>query len=71
MKDPALKKRKSLKPVFGHLREKLWDIHSAVQQMAVRGLGRVVSGAPVKVKLTLQPPAEKILVKSCTGLKRD
>ncbi|CAM4679490.1 unnamed protein product [Caretta caretta] len=50
MSDPMLREKKFLKPVLHILEEKSQDRNSIVRQMAVRGLGNLVYGAPEKVK---------------------
>ncbi|CAM5169447.1 unnamed protein product [Eretmochelys imbricata] len=50
MSDPMLREKKFLKPVLHILEEKSHDKNSIVRQMAVRGLGNLVYGAPEKVK---------------------
>ncbi|CAM4604213.1 unnamed protein product [Lepidochelys kempii] len=50
MSDPMLREKKFLKPVLHILEEKSHDRNSIVQQMAVRGLGNLVYGAPEKLK---------------------
>ncbi|CAM5116895.1 unnamed protein product [Natator depressus] len=50
MSDPMLREKKFLKPVLHILEEKSHDRNSIVRQMAVRGLGNLVYGAPEKVK---------------------
>uniref|UniRef100_A0A8C8REZ8 Maestro/Maestro-like HEAT-repeats domain-containing protein n=1 Tax=Pelusios castaneus TaxID=367368 RepID=A0A8C8REZ8_9SAUR len=50
MSDPLLWEKKFLKSVLGILEAKSHDSNSIVQQMAVRGLGNIVYGAPEKVK---------------------
>ncbi|CAM4332181.1 unnamed protein product, partial [Lepidochelys kempii] len=50
MSDPMLREKKFLKPVLHILEERSHDRNSIVRQMAVRGLGNVVYGAPEKVK---------------------
>ncbi|CAM5117526.1 unnamed protein product [Natator depressus] len=50
MSDPMLREKKFLKPVLHILEEKFHDRNSIVRQMAVRGLGNLVYGAPEKVK---------------------
>ncbi|CAM4316098.1 unnamed protein product, partial [Lepidochelys kempii] len=48
MSDPMLREKKFLKPVLHILEEKSHDRNSIVRQMAVRGLGNLVYGAPEK-----------------------
>ncbi|CAM4678599.1 unnamed protein product [Caretta caretta] len=50
MSDPMLREKKFLKPVLNILEEKSHDRNSIVRQMAVRGLGNLVYGAPEKLK---------------------
>ncbi|CAM5169223.1 unnamed protein product [Eretmochelys imbricata] len=50
MSDPMLREKKLLKPILHILEEKSYDRNSIVRQMAVRGLGNLVYGAPEKVK---------------------
>ncbi|CAM4604234.1 unnamed protein product [Lepidochelys kempii] len=50
MSDPMLREKKFLKPVLHILEEKSHDRNSIVRQMAVRGLGNLVYGAPEKLK---------------------
>ncbi|CAM4719908.1 unnamed protein product [Caretta caretta] len=50
MSDPMLREKKFLKPVLRILEERSHDRNSIVRQMAVRGLGNLVYGAPEKVK---------------------
>ncbi|CAM5169144.1 unnamed protein product [Eretmochelys imbricata] len=50
MSDPMLREKKFLKPILHSLEEKSHDRNSIVRQMAVRGLGNLVYGAPEKVK---------------------
>ncbi|CAM4691547.1 unnamed protein product [Caretta caretta] len=50
MSDPMLREKKFLKPVLHILEEKSQDRNSIVRQMAVRGLGNLVYGAPEKLK---------------------
>ncbi|CAM5102113.1 unnamed protein product [Natator depressus] len=50
MSDPMLREKKFLKPVLHILEERSHDRNSIVRQMAVRGLGNLVYGAPEKVK---------------------
>ncbi|CAM4608599.1 unnamed protein product, partial [Lepidochelys kempii] len=50
MSDPMLREKKFLKPVLHILEERSQDRNSIVRQMAVRGLGNLVYGAPEKVK---------------------
>ncbi|CAM4655242.1 unnamed protein product [Lepidochelys kempii] len=50
MSDPMLREKKFLKPVLHILEERSHDRNSIVHQMAVRGLGNLVYGAPKKVK---------------------
>ncbi|XP_026518652.2 maestro heat-like repeat-containing protein family member 2B, partial [Terrapene carolina triunguis] len=50
MSDPMLREKKFLKSVLSILEERSHDRNSIVRQMAVRGLGNVVYGAPEKVK---------------------
>lgn len=50
MSDPMLREKKFLKPVLHILEEKSHDRNSIVRQMAVRGLGNLVYGAPEKVR---------------------
>ncbi|XP_039365628.1 maestro heat-like repeat-containing protein family member 2B [Mauremys reevesii] len=50
MTDPMLREKKLLKGVLRILEERSQDRNSIVRQMAVRGLGNIVDGAPVKVK---------------------
>ncbi|XP_039374653.1 protein maestro-like [Mauremys reevesii] len=50
MTDPMLREKKLLKIVLRILEERSQDRNSIVRQMAVRGLGNIVNGAPVKVK---------------------
>ncbi|XP_039374974.1 maestro heat-like repeat-containing protein family member 2B [Mauremys reevesii] len=50
MSDPMLREKKLLKIVLSILEERSQDRNSIVHQMAVRGLGNIVDGAPVKVK---------------------
>ncbi|XP_039340670.1 maestro heat-like repeat-containing protein family member 2B [Mauremys reevesii] len=50
MSDPMLREKKLLKIVLRILEERSQDRNSIVRQMAVRGLGNIVDGAPVKVK---------------------
>ncbi|CAM4607917.1 unnamed protein product, partial [Lepidochelys kempii] len=50
MSNPMLREKKFLKPVLYILEEKSHDRNSIVRQMAVRGLGNLVYGAPEKVK---------------------
>ncbi|XP_039356339.1 protein maestro-like [Mauremys reevesii] len=50
MSDPMLREKKLLKSVLHLLEERSQDRNSIVRQMAVRGLGNIVDGAPVKVK---------------------
>ncbi|CAM4308237.1 unnamed protein product [Lepidochelys kempii] len=50
MSDPMLREKKFLKPVLHILEERSHDRNSIVHQMAVRGLGNLVYGAPEKVK---------------------
>uniref|UniRef100_A0A8C8SAM1 Uncharacterized protein n=1 Tax=Pelusios castaneus TaxID=367368 RepID=A0A8C8SAM1_9SAUR len=50
MRDPLLRDKKFLKSVLGVLEAKSRDSNSIVCQMAVRGLGNIVYGAPEKVK---------------------
>ncbi|XP_044851151.1 maestro heat-like repeat-containing protein family member 2B [Mauremys mutica] len=50
MTDPMLREKKLLKSVLRILEERSQDRNSIVRQMAVRGLGNIVDGAPVKVK---------------------
>ncbi|CAM5169160.1 unnamed protein product [Eretmochelys imbricata] len=50
MSDPMLREKKFLKPILHILDEKSHDRNSIVRQMAVRGLGNLVYGAPEKVK---------------------
>ncbi|CAM5169303.1 unnamed protein product, partial [Eretmochelys imbricata] len=48
MSDPMLREKKLLKPILHILEEKSYDRNSIVRQMAVRGLGNLVYGAPEK-----------------------
>ncbi|XP_029769893.1 maestro heat-like repeat-containing protein family member 2B, partial [Terrapene carolina triunguis] len=50
MSDPMLREKKFLKSVLSILEERSHDRNSIVRQMAVRGLGNLVYGAPEKVK---------------------
>ncbi|CAM4692098.1 unnamed protein product [Caretta caretta] len=50
MSDPMLREKKFLKPVLHILEERSHDKNSIVRQMAERGLGNLVYGAPEKVK---------------------
>uniref|UniRef100_A0A8C4WJN6 Uncharacterized protein n=2 Tax=Gopherus evgoodei TaxID=1825980 RepID=A0A8C4WJN6_9SAUR len=50
MSDPMLREKKFLKSVLRVLEERSQDRNSIVRQMAVRGLGNIVDGAPQKVK---------------------
>ncbi|XP_067423590.1 maestro heat-like repeat-containing protein family member 2B [Emydura macquarii macquarii] len=50
MSDPMLREKKFLKSVLHILEAKAHDMNSIVRQMAVRGLGNLVYGAPDKVK---------------------
>ncbi|KAM9111719.1 protein maestro-like, partial [Pangshura tecta] len=50
MSDPMLREKKLLKSVLHILEARSQDRNSIVRQMAVRGLGNIVDGAPVKVK---------------------
>ncbi|XP_050805291.1 protein maestro-like [Gopherus flavomarginatus] len=50
MSDPMLREKKFLKSVLCILAERSQDRNSIVRQMAVRGLGNIVDGAPKKVK---------------------
>ncbi|KAM9116235.1 protein maestro-like [Pangshura tecta] len=50
MSDPMVREKKLLKSVLRLLEERSQDRNSIVRQMAVRGLGNIVDGAPVKVK---------------------
>ena len=50
MKEPALQEWRCLQPIARALLEKLRDSSSTVRQMAARGLGNLVSGAPEKVR---------------------
>ncbi|XP_050805187.1 maestro heat-like repeat-containing protein family member 2B [Gopherus flavomarginatus] len=50
MSDPMLREKKFLKSVLHILAERSQDRNSIVRQMAVRGLGNIVNGAPEKVK---------------------
>ncbi|CAM4607387.1 unnamed protein product, partial [Lepidochelys kempii] len=50
MSDPMLREKKFLKPVLHILEEKSQSRNSIVRQMAVRGLGNLVYGAPEKLK---------------------
>ncbi|XP_044871526.1 maestro heat-like repeat-containing protein family member 2B isoform X1 [Mauremys mutica] len=50
MTDTMLREKKLLKSVLRILEERSQDRNSIVRQMAVRGLGNIVDGAPVKVK---------------------
>ncbi|XP_030435199.1 maestro heat-like repeat-containing protein family member 2B isoform X1 [Gopherus evgoodei] len=50
MSDPMLREKKFLKSVLRVLEERSQDRNSIVRQMAVRGLGNIVDGAPEKVK---------------------
>ncbi|XP_065438557.1 protein maestro-like [Chrysemys picta bellii] len=50
MSDPMLREKKFLKSVLSILEERSQDRNSIVRQMAVRGLGNLVYGAPEKVK---------------------
>uniref|UniRef100_A0A674JGN4 Maestro/Maestro-like HEAT-repeats domain-containing protein n=1 Tax=Terrapene triunguis TaxID=2587831 RepID=A0A674JGN4_9SAUR len=50
MSDPMLREKKFLKSVLSILEERSHDRNSIVCQMAVRGLGNLVYGAPEKVK---------------------
>lgn len=52
MKDPAVMEKKSLERVLGVLLEKSQHGIGAVRQMAVRGLGNAVRGAPKEVRPT-------------------
>ncbi|KAH1176203.1 hypothetical protein KIL84_020937 [Mauremys mutica] len=48
MSDPMLREKKFLKSVLRILEERSQDRNSIVRQMAVRGLGNIVNGAPEK-----------------------
>ncbi|XP_064367442.1 maestro heat-like repeat-containing protein family member 2B [Dromaius novaehollandiae] len=50
MKEPALQEWRCLQPIARALLEKLRDSSSTVRQMAARGLGNLVSGAPEKLR---------------------
>ncbi|XP_075772887.1 maestro heat-like repeat-containing protein family member 2B [Pelodiscus sinensis] len=50
MTDPILREKKILKTALHSLEERSRDNNSIVRQMAVRGLGNLVYGAPEKVK---------------------
>uniref|UniRef100_A0A674I9E2 Maestro/Maestro-like HEAT-repeats domain-containing protein n=1 Tax=Terrapene triunguis TaxID=2587831 RepID=A0A674I9E2_9SAUR len=50
MSDPMLREKKFLKSVLSILEERSHDRNSIVRQMAVRGLGNLVYGAPEKMK---------------------
>ncbi|TFJ96917.1 acyl-CoA dehydrogenase [Platysternon megacephalum] len=50
MSDPMLREKKFLKSVLHILEERSHDRNSIVRQMAARGLGNLVYGAPEKVK---------------------
>uniref|UniRef100_A0A8C3SGV1 Maestro/Maestro-like HEAT-repeats domain-containing protein n=1 Tax=Chelydra serpentina TaxID=8475 RepID=A0A8C3SGV1_CHESE len=50
MSDPMLREKKFLKSVLKILEERSHDRNSIVHQLAVRGLGNLVYGAPEKVK---------------------
>ncbi|XP_065432556.1 maestro heat-like repeat-containing protein family member 2B [Chrysemys picta bellii] len=50
MSDPMLREKKFLKSVLSILEERSQDRNSIVRQMAVRGLGNLVYGAPEKVR---------------------
>uniref|UniRef100_A0A674K2I5 Maestro/Maestro-like HEAT-repeats domain-containing protein n=1 Tax=Terrapene triunguis TaxID=2587831 RepID=A0A674K2I5_9SAUR len=50
MSDSMLREKKFLKSVLSILEERSHDRNSIVRQMAVRGLGNLVYGAPEKVK---------------------
>ncbi|CAM4608270.1 unnamed protein product [Lepidochelys kempii] len=50
MSDPMLREKKFLKPVLHILEERSHDKNSIVRQLAERGLGNLVYGAPEKVK---------------------
>ncbi|XP_067153105.1 maestro heat-like repeat-containing protein family member 2B [Apteryx mantelli] len=50
MKEPALQEWRCFQPILGALAEKTQDPSSTVRQMAARGLGNLVSGAPEKLR---------------------
>uniref|UniRef100_A0A8C6YX93 Maestro/Maestro-like HEAT-repeats domain-containing protein n=1 Tax=Nothoprocta perdicaria TaxID=30464 RepID=A0A8C6YX93_NOTPE len=50
MKEPTLQEWRCLQPILGALLEKSRDPSSTVRQMAVRGLGNLVIGAPEKLR---------------------
>ncbi|XP_029769453.1 maestro heat-like repeat-containing protein family member 2B [Terrapene carolina triunguis] len=66
MRDPMLREKKFLKSVLRILEARSHDRNSIVRQMAVRGLGNVVYGAPEKVK-----KYKKFLLDILIGALRD
>ncbi|KYO46129.1 hypothetical protein Y1Q_0021690 [Alligator mississippiensis] len=53
--DPVIEEQKLLKPVFHLLQQQARDSNNLVQQMAARGLGSTVYGAPKQLKKHQNP----------------